>query len=184
MSPRYSTILKGHCQAGDVELGFEVLEQMRRESAVQNVVDDDDAEPPPPSPEEERNLEAIGVEKRVYKENFDKLRALKSEIEGIQRLLEKGRAKVQADFDRWYDIVLKRSPPSGKTPRDVVADHIPAPSRAWATPPAGASAPVFAAPQSRSPAEPKRLTGNRDADADIEAFYRAKEELAQLQAKR
>ena len=32
---------------------------------------------------------------------------LKKEIEHIQRLLEKGRAKLQADFDQWYDAVLR-----------------------------------------------------------------------------
>jgi len=30
----YSTILKGHCQAGDVELGFEVLDRMKRETQL------------------------------------------------------------------------------------------------------------------------------------------------------
>merc|ERR1719160_1234472 len=30
----YSAILKGHCQAGDFELGFEVLETMKRETKL------------------------------------------------------------------------------------------------------------------------------------------------------
>jgi len=30
----YSTILKGHCQAGDVELGFQVLQKMRQETKL------------------------------------------------------------------------------------------------------------------------------------------------------
>jgi predicted Holliday junction resolvase-like endonuclease len=30
---------------------------------------------------------------------------LKGEIESIQRMLEKGRARMQADFDEWYNKV-------------------------------------------------------------------------------
>merc|ERR1719248_491886 len=30
----YSTILKGHCQAGDVEMGFKVLQKMREETKL------------------------------------------------------------------------------------------------------------------------------------------------------
>eukprot|EP00752_Nemacystus_decipiens_P017437 g15631.t1 len=41
--------------------------------------------------EEARCKAAIEVEKRVYKGSFQELRELKSEIEHIQRLLEKGR---------------------------------------------------------------------------------------------
>jgi hypothetical protein len=42
---------------------------------------------------------------QVYQESFQKLRELKGEIESIQRMLEKGRARMQADFDEWYNKV-------------------------------------------------------------------------------
>lgn len=37
----------------------------------------------------------------LAQESFTKLRELKGEIEAIQRLLEKARAKLQAEFDDW-----------------------------------------------------------------------------------
>ncbi|EGB08833.1 hypothetical protein AURANDRAFT_63797 [Aureococcus anophagefferens] len=150
----------------------QTIEQLRRERAMEGVSgDDDDGEPPPPTAEEEKKKEAIEVEKRVYKESFEKLRGLKGEIEHIQRMLETGRARLQSDFDKWYDHVL-RIPIN--SPRYDHEEPSPEPARsAWATPPLNASQP-----------KPPKLTGNEDADDDIRAFYAAKEELAVLQAKR
>ena len=115
---------------------------------------------------------------------LEKLRDLKTEIEHIQKMLEQGRRKLQADFDKWYELILREPANTGgggaPTPRNAAAPspRMPAPSpeparSAWATPP-------LAAAQPKQPV----LTGNRDADDDIMAFYRAKEELAALQAKR
>ncbi|KAJ1461060.1 P-loop containing nucleoside triphosphate hydrolase protein [Pelagophyceae sp. CCMP2097] len=158
------------------------IEQLRRERAVDDVVASPGspvAAPPPPADEEKHRL-AIEVEKDAYKASFDKLRGLKSEIEGIQKMLEAGRTRLQADFGAWYDQVLR-------TPPQPAADGDDA-RRAWATPPGfDASHAEPKAPGARARGAGDRgtpTTGNADADDDVRAFYKAKEELAQLQAKR
>ena len=67
----------------------------------------------------------------------------------------------------------RRAAPAPEPDADAPGGSPPAPRRGWATPEAGAD----------RRAEPKRVTGNQEADDDIAAFYRAKEELAQMQAK-
>ena len=129
------------------------IEQIRRERAIEGLHESqtDDAVP---SSEETQKKNAIDLEKTRYKESFDDLRKLKTEIETIQKMLDVGRARLQADFDTWYDHVLKAKP------QEASARY--------------------------NRAEPKQppvpLTGNQDADDDIRAFYRAKDELHSLQA--
>ncbi|CBN76877.1 conserved unknown protein [Ectocarpus siliculosus] len=96
------------------------IEQVRRERALDGLMeegsvggskgDDEDRNSRPQvglgeeeDEEETKCKAAIEVEKRVYKGSFQELRELKSEIEHIQRLLEKGRSKMQADFQAWYE---------------------------------------------------------------------------------
>ncbi|CAM9586109.1 unnamed protein product [Scytosiphon promiscuus] len=111
------------------------IEQVRRERALDGLVgdggrrgdgeDDDDDERQMDLDEKEDEEEtkckaAIEVEKRVYKGSFQELRELKSEIEHIQRLLEKGRSKMQADFQSWYEPLLC----SAKEEKGVVAQSL------------------------------------------------------------
>lgn len=149
------------------------IEQLRRERAIDGI---HDSQLDVPSAEEEEKKEAIEKEKLVYKDSFDKLRALKTEIETIQRMLEVGRARLQADFDRWYDEALKQvagDPPAKATTRQTRS--------AWPTP--VRSVAPHDAPAAAQPKRVVPVTGHQDTDDDIRAFYRAKEELAQLQAK-
>ena len=41
-------------------------------------------------------------QKHNYKENFNKLRTLKTEIEHLQHLLEKSKVKLMKDFEIWW----------------------------------------------------------------------------------
>ena len=52
----------------------------------------------------------IQSEKQVYKDSFDQLRRLKTEIETIQRMLEAGRVKLQKDFDAWSSYARRSRP--------------------------------------------------------------------------
>ena len=61
------------------------------------------AAPPLPADGRERELlEAFEGEKGAYKAAFNALRALKGEIEQIQRLLEGCRVKLEGEFQAWY----------------------------------------------------------------------------------
>eukprot|EP00752_Nemacystus_decipiens_P003255 g3012.t1 len=96
------------------------IEQVRRERALDGLMEDgsrvggddntgDEADRRRMELDEEEDEEearckaAIEVEKRVYKGSFQELRELKSEIEHIQRLLEKGRSSMQAEFQAWHE---------------------------------------------------------------------------------
>jgi len=148
---------------------------LRRERAIDGLHETqiDDAMP---TPEEAKKKEAIEIEKTVYKESFDDLRTLKTEIETIQKMLQVGRARLQADFDTWYDQVLKDSR------RTVQSSYTHRPSKQVD----GDQRRLYErrTDLSAEPKHPLPLTGNQQADDDIRAFYRAKEELHSLQAKR
>lgn len=51
---------------------------------------------------------SMDAQKAAYKTSFQELRDLKSEIEHIQKLLESGQQKLQADFESWYANSLQR----------------------------------------------------------------------------
>lgn len=61
------------------------------------------------SKEEETYRRAIEQEKVVYKDSFETLRILKPEIEHIRKILEKGRASMQSQFDQWFNSLHSRS---------------------------------------------------------------------------
>lgn len=67
-------------------------------------------------PEEEQYLQSIEREKNAYKDNFNKLRELKSEIEHIQMMLEKSRVQLQKDFEQWYGVMLTQQGLTVQTP--------------------------------------------------------------------
>eukprot|EP00752_Nemacystus_decipiens_P012060 g10691.t1 len=99
------------------------IEQVRRERALDGLMEDgsrmggddntgDEADRRRMELDEEEDEEearckaAIEVEKRVYKGSFQELSELKSEIEHIQRLLEKGRSSMQAEFQAWHEPLV------------------------------------------------------------------------------
>eukprot|EP00968_Pinguiococcus_pyrenoidosus_P021110 scaffold2675_cov236-Pinguiococcus_pyrenoidosus.AAC.9 len=134
----------------------QTIENLRREQAVDGLLPGAFEEKAPAAlqadverfQKEEDSLKGeIDLLKRTHQEGFTKLRRLKKEIEQIQRMMEKCRANIQTDFDRWYTKMLDTS----QEPRKKL----------------GASG------EKRLP----YLTGNQEADADIMAFYKAKEQL-------
>jgi len=89
------------------------IESLRRERALQGMSGDgkegDGGDAGTPESEQEAShRRAIEQEKVIYKESFEKLRVLKPEIEHIRKILEKGRANLQSQFDQWYNSLLKR----------------------------------------------------------------------------
>ena len=110
----------------------------------------------------------VEVHKGRYRESYDKLREAKREIEHLQKLLEKSRVGLQSDFQKW--LSLQSSMSVGdlhkvQTPHTPTVDKL-APGHVHESPAKWAS---------------KRdmpiATGNDQADADIMAFFKAKEEL-------
>ena len=101
---------------------------------------------------EEELRAAMERDKRAYKEQFARLRQLKTEIEQVQRLMERNRRKIVRDFETWLQAVQR-------------TQHIHAATGAVGhTADNGSSTPVA-------------RTGNARTDADIAAFYEAKREL-------
>ena len=143
-------------------------------------------------PEEESMVAEMGRCKEEYKEGFAMLKRMKAEIEYTQKLVEAGKVKAASDFEKWYaaskDALEALSSSDGppqpqqRTPRAVGA-------AAAAMPGAGAQAAPSPA-QSSSTGSPTvvdgvelppgiKLTGNAAADAEIVAFFKAKQKLMQ-----
>ena len=160
---------------GKIEYHKKSIEAIRRERAMEREGlvggggDDgaDAAEGQEESDEEREHKAAIEGEKATYNVTFAALRELKKEIEHIQRLLEKGRAKLQADFDQWYDAVLRleqAAPPARGAVGDAARRDAPRAARAGASYGAGDGA--------GGGARAGLLTGNKDADDDVRASSR------------
>mmetsp|Transcript_2784 Transcript_2784/g.9791 ORF Transcript_2784/g.9791 Transcript_2784/m.9791 type:complete len:822 (+) Transcript_2784:575-3040(+) len=151
-------------------------------------------------PQEERARAEIESEKSSYRESFDRLRALKKEIEHLQLLLEQSRKRLTADFEEWLKASLRqqanahRQPepaalsPATNHPRPPAASHSTgrAPRQAWGEDhvvPQRVQPPVqtLQLPSPQRPNAPP-LTGDPSADADIQAFYAAREKLLQSRA--
>lgn len=124
----------------------------------------------------------------------------KAAIEHIQKLLEQGRAKLQQDFDEWYGKCMHaeaRHALQGAPTSAASAALAPATPAFAPAAPATAPAPTPASVSASSAAAPRAahwageglggggagiaLTGNKEADDDIVAFQRARDELYALQ---
>ena len=125
-------------------------------------------------------MDGIGREKSAYRSSFERLKELKREIEHIQRLLEQSRRRVQADFEQWYAMQQQQQQQQqqrgggggagGGASSDGPGARPASRGHALRTPPrAGAAVPAASSPV--------MSTGNRQADEDIAAFYRARDEV-------
>ena len=113
------------------------------------------------------------------------IQGLKGEIEHLQLMLERSRKTLQKDFESWFVTMSRQA--IARERADAV--------RAGKGGGKGAKAPVKAAQLELGavPETPRTsaarvaagpmLTGNAQADADIIAFYKAREELVAGQAK-
>ena len=157
------------------------MEQKRIAKAVQGEVDGAENM----DPEDLKIYEDIRHEKVAYRTSFERLKALKNEIEHIQKLLEQSRNKLQADFEQWYSMMLRQKKPTqddstqnerGSKPAD---DSLPTLGNANVN--------SIDSLGRRTPTSPSLLystgnvsdrrsriipTGNKQADEDIAAFYK------------
>ena len=164
------------------------IEQIRVERAMHGLSAEPGAQEAP-DPEEDKYKATIELEKEAYKANFNRLKELKTEIEHLQLLLEQSRKRLQKDFDGWF-LLLERQGQQQTQPAS--AYPVPASPHACAyacAPPGGAPLgaqrtapqPPRAVQGGGGPAQPPQLTGNAEVDAEILAFYRARESLLQSQ---
>lgn len=170
------------------------IEQLRKERAAQGLMDDgnDGGAEPEVDPEEERAKAQIDEEKVKYKRGYAELKALKGEIEHLQLMLERSRKTLQKDFESWFSTAARQavarekadavraSKGSGAAVASVRASTLELGGAGAGAGGAGVNTPRTVA--ARKAAGPM-LTGNPQADADIIAFYKARDELNQRQSK-
>jgi kinesin family member 6/9 len=118
-----------------------------------------------------------------YKQNFNTLRKLKSEIEQIQKQLERQRIRMQSDFESWHSVMLREVNENNENGSSYIMNERSPQSRfvkdAWRGDSAkgnereGKTSSSYSPPQEAK----KLMTGNKDADEDIMAFFKAKEEM-------
>ncbi len=131
------------------------VEAVRRSRAISEVTGGDGGE----SGEEAQLMAQMEQEKRTYKEGAGRLRELKAEIEHLQHILAQSRRRLQQDFEGWY------------------AAKCNTPSEAAGAPPQHASPRGQPSVERRQGGPP--LTGDAKVDAEILAFYQAREALVQ-----
>ena len=138
----------------------------------------------------EKRIAIIEKMKLKFKEALERLRELKGAIEHIKHLMEKKRRKMQMDFDVWYAAMydlLDSKPELFMKQNNAISEGLEGeyeakrasnvePGEPTSTVHGGGTGdhlpePVFKLPQGFS------LTGNKEADEDIIAFYKAKEAL-------
>eukprot|EP00794_Sanderia_malayensis_P020071 gene20071-22040_t len=102
------------------------IEQQRIRHSMQGLTGDVDMNRPD---EEEKMLrELMNKEKALYRDSFNNLKAMKTEIEHLQHLLEVSKVQMQKDFETWWsESVGKRSHENNA--------HISSTKTAWRTPP-------------------------------------------------
>uniref|UniRef100_A0A665UZ20 Kinesin family member 6 n=1 Tax=Echeneis naucrates TaxID=173247 RepID=A0A665UZ20_ECHNA len=108
---------------------------------------------------EENLCKHIEQERKAYKSSIDRLKALRTEIEHLQLLLERAKVKLQRDFHKWWNqetfsVQVTDIPPLTPVPvwHDTSMDG-------------------------RLSSSSIPLTGDQQTDADILAFVRARQNL-------
>ncbi|KAM6127969.1 LOW QUALITY PROTEIN: kinesin-like protein KIF6 [Pterocles gutturalis] len=158
-------------------------------------------------PVEEKLRTQIEEEKRSYKTMYDRFKGLKVEIEHLQLLVEKVKMKLQKDFEVWWSeevINLQQEKPEvASSPNTVTvypqfiksSTHLSTNSFSETTraspneDPAGKNTSITSSnptlktrtPPSSSSSVP--LTGDSQADADILAFLKARQNILEKKGK-
>ncbi|KAI5054771.1 hypothetical protein GOP47_0029916 [Adiantum capillus-veneris] len=83
------------------------IQKGRIEQAMQGLHVSDTKEVMIEASQEDRLISQIEMEKKLYKEGFNKLRDLKREIEHLHHLLEQNHLKLQEDFEKWITVMGK-----------------------------------------------------------------------------
>eukprot|EP00357_Protocruzia_adherens_P011077 CAMPEP_0115005330 /NCGR_PEP_ID=MMETSP0216-20121206/19789_1 /TAXON_ID=223996 /ORGANISM="Protocruzia adherens, Strain Boccale" /LENGTH=806 /DNA_ID=CAMNT_0002371599 /DNA_START=155 /DNA_END=2575 /DNA_ORIENTATION=- len=128
------------------------IERLRKEMAIQGMVNKDDEVEQ--HPEEDGVQNEIEKEKRAYKQTYEHLRDLKTEIEGINNHLHRARERMQKDFETWLQVMMQqKSGESQETTSNSVAN-------------------------TSSTASSRGYTGlDRRVGENLEAFYKARDEI-------
>lgn len=84
------------------------LERLRTERAM-TAAGHDDSAPLEDGPEELAEVQEIDRFKSMYRERTNELRRVKSDVEGIQRLLEQNKVRMQRDFESWFSGLRNRA---------------------------------------------------------------------------
>jgi len=83
------------------------IEDLRKERALQGLLNNQNEVIK--HPDEERLTNEIEKHKKIYKDNYSKLKDLKAEIENIQNLLQKNHQSLQKDFEKWLEVVMNQN---------------------------------------------------------------------------
>ncbi|RVE66374.1 hypothetical protein OJAV_G00106690 [Oryzias javanicus] len=184
------------------------LQKRRRQSAAQTVEGNHPAGGRL-DPIEEDLCEQIKQEKIAYKTTIGRLKALSTEIEHLQLLVEKVKVKIQTDFQKWWNqeasnlqgceagavagfptLSSHASPPGTAGVSQVFPDI--SPDRCHSSAPDARSSrsieddfnpsSEWRALDSSGPSPPVPLTGDQQVDADVLAFVRARQNLLSKKA--
>lgn len=170
----------------------EAIERLRRNHAINMISHTgEDLERYNLGNEEKFHTDAIQKEKLVYNETIEYLRKLKGTIEQQRKIVEKARTKMQSDFDVWYREMCSRET-SGQTTevniqqQEILDDQeshaktkrsdMQKNYQTYLVPPLTSTDSKQEEPEFQLPPGIK-LTGNKEADDDIIAFFKAKEVL-------
>jgi hypothetical protein len=154
------------------------IESLRRATAINQLYEN--AGVPETHPDEEYHREAIEKEKKVYSDSIERIKQLKSMIENIQHRLERNQVQMQTSFDNWYTSICQRHvmagtpvPISTTSPIDIQ------PKCKDIEVQSGAAEKVHNHSNYDDVEIPPGvvLTGDKQTDDDIIAFYKAKKML-------
>uniref|UniRef100_F6TB77 Kinesin-like protein n=1 Tax=Ciona intestinalis TaxID=7719 RepID=F6TB77_CIOIN len=165
---------------------------------------------------EQATIHAMEDIKARYKVSFNRLKAMKAEIDHLHHLLDKSRVQMQHDFDQWWESQTRNGHATGslspresslKTGKNALTDLRHGHGDRYAgetvaqrrqgsdanyrySPGRPPSAPrseqrKVMSGSSDNPSRPHNipLTGDKETDADIMAFIKARETLMQQQCK-
>ncbi|XP_049596545.1 kinesin-like protein KIF6 isoform X3 [Syngnathus scovelli] len=176
------------------------LEVRRRQRAAYGVIGNHKDVGVEVDPVEENLREHIEQEKKIYKSTACHLKALRTEIEHLQLLLERAKVKLHKDFQKWWNEEASNVQESKDEARGHTKTlHGTSPSSSPGTPdfetlipkPAWSNTVVQEEPAadlsyspewkalSKSSLSPSSIprTGDKQTDADILAFIRARQNL-------
>ncbi|XP_020775106.2 kinesin-like protein KIF6 [Boleophthalmus pectinirostris] len=104
------------------------LELRRRQMAAHAVLENHMEFQDDVDPVEEKLRKQIEQEKKIYKSTIARLKALRTEIEHLQLLLERAKVKLQRDFQKWWSEEASRVQESEAMARNQTASLTKQPS--------------------------------------------------------
>ncbi|XP_050934267.1 kinesin-like protein KIF6 [Lates calcarifer] len=150
------------------------LEMRRRQRAAHGVLGNYTESEKEVDSVEENLCKNIEQEKKAYKSTIVRLKALRTEIEHLQLLLERAKVKLQRDFHKWWSQEASSAQESDS--ESTARCHTG--SQGGTLQPSSPSTPGFGAlSTTKLTSSSIPLTGDQQTDADILAFVRARQNL-------